>query len=456
MKRRIEIYDVLCFLLGFTCILEVFRLKVGAVFINISDIIFFLLFAHFIIFPTNGITDICDAQVKIIKKYFFLVLLFGLNVFSPFIDSVFYPEVSIDGVTPALKYAIKTFINILFFLLVFKQNDIKKLTLLKQFVYGFTFALVVHILYSTIQMLYWYVLGIDIHTPFLYSFGLNEDVIGHPFTNFVIWPVLRATGLYWDAYYMGIVGSIALFTSFYIQRPLIKHLSILFILINLFLSFSRTGYIAVIGTMIIINYYRNLNITLDGLYNFGKIIRSAVLIAIIGSFVLSFVLTDDIKEMVSESFTYKSEVKKNDEGDMRHVMYPVYGVEAICMDPIHFCIGYGPRNSSRAIFMTGHIPDFTNQKESFDIESDWCKQLINGGFFCFIFYLLLNYYLIKNIIIYGNFSDNYISMFFLSSLLCIFISGFFYCLNDSRWVWLVYCMSIIYINNGCQLDTSDN
>lgn len=448
--------NILSFFLGITSILEVFRVKVGPLFVNISDVVFFV-FIIVVLLPYANRKRACyKYSVKYLMLSFFIVLSFSLNCLSPILDSYIYPDIEIDGITPSIKYSAKTFLNVIFFFLLLKLDFKQRSFVVKYFVLGFISSLCIHILYSSFQMYNWYFLEKDIHSAFLSSFGLTEEEIGHSFTSFVIWPVMRATGLYWDAYYMGFIGTISMFVAMFIKNRRDKYIVYLLIVANWFLSFSRTGYISALCTLLLIYCCRKQNLSLNKLFNYSKLFKSIISFAFVGIISLSVFVTDDLYEMLSESFAFKSEVKEHDEGDMRHVMYPVYAVEAVIQDPYHLFIGYGSRNSSKAIFMTGNITEFTRSKESFDIESDWCKMLINFGIICFAAYIILNVVLIKRILKQSEFRKDFYGLFFLATILCVFISGFFYAMNDARWVWMVYFMAILYVENNCRVDYNDS
>lgn len=448
-RIKFSLFDISSFLLGLTCIIEVLRINVGGVMIYLCDAFFFLVLLNILIRCKNAKLQFFDKSIKQLYCQLITVLLFGLNFITPIIDSVLNPECNIDGISPAIKYAIKSLLNIIFILALFYCcSSVKQRRFCDNFLKGFCIGVFIHILYSTYQLVSWYILGEDVHTPFMASLGITEESLDHPVVNWVMRPlVIRTQGIFWDPYYMGIMGTVGMFVSLSIKRKWIE--SSLFILsfVNFMMSFSRTGYLACIAVLVMIFIFSRRNKSLKGIVNFRKIIISLLSSIVLTSAALPFVLDNDAKEEIQVAFTYKTKVKADDEGDMRHIMYPLYVMDAVLLqDPMHMVMGYGGRNSSRAIYHAGHIQDLTNTPESYDIETDWFKIMANYGIICFIIFISFNIKLIIKVGRMCDFRTSLLPFLIITSVTAVFVSGCFYVVNDSKWVWLLYAVSIMYLN----------
>ena len=246
---------------------------------------------------------------------------------------------------------------------------------------------------------------------------------------------------------MGIMGTVGMFVSMYFKRRWIKNTFFILSLVNFFMSFSRTGYLACAAVLFMILVFSKRNKTLRGIINFRKIVILVICSMVLISAALPFVLDKDAKEEIQMAFTYKTKVKADDEGDMRHIMYPLYIMDAVLLqDPMHLLMGYGGRNSSRAIYHAGHIQELTDTPESYDIESDWFKIMGNYGFICFIIFISFNIKLIMKIGRICDFRNSLHPFLIITSVTAVFVSGCFYVVNDSKWVWLLYAVSIMYLN----------
>lgn len=445
--NKISFLGITSFFLGVTCILEAIRVQAGPVKLNVSDPFFLILLFWMLGRKHHRILSPIDKTVAKITKMFLIILVFCLNFISPLIDEVLFPT-GIDGFSPALAYSVKTFMNIVFFVLLFSLNKDYKNTFINYFTKGFLFGIAIHVVYSVYQLIEWYLLGIDVHTPLMESFGIDEEFLGgHPVLNYVMRPlVIRVAGFFWDPYFIGIMGCVAIFVSLTIKRVLLRNVCLLTSFVVFIMSFSRTGFVAFFAVLCLIPFIGNRSHSFKEQISVRKVLKYAAIVVAVVAVALPFVLDKESREELSQGLKYKTEIKADDEGDMQHLLYPVYSIEAVFNDPIHLLIGYGARNSSRGLFISGNIQEKMKSEQSFDIESDWCKFLVDYGIVCFVLYLMFNILLIKTIIRRGQFHDSFIPLVLLITVLATFISGFFYTINDSRWVWLVYAASIIYLN----------
>lgn len=437
--------ELLIFLYGLASVLEVFRIQLGSVKINISDLFFILLL--FCLFRKKTYKNQKESRgVSYLRKTLFIIIAFSINFFVPLIDEI-WENSGIDGLTPAFTYSIKSLFNLIFFILLFSVKYNTRKSFATFYCYGFLAAIAVNIVYSTYQMISWYLFAVDVHTPIMESFGITEDFLGHPVVNYVMIPVLRASGLFWDPYYLGILGIIGITCSIYIKRKGIRYFVLFFIILNWLLTFSRTGYVAAIGLLTVLFLYKRYNKTLALLLNFRKVYGFMLIIFILLSLTGVYVVDKEVTENIKEGFFTKNSLDTDNEGDMRHAYYPIYAIEAVLRDPFHLFLGYGARNSSRALYLSDNVKDAVSNNTSFDIESDWCKCLIDSGLICFIFYLVFHYRIIKQLLTQTNFQSSMIGLFYTTSIICVFLGGFFYCINDSRWVWMLYAGGICYLDS---------
>ncbi len=445
--KKLTVLGLLSFFLGLTCIFEAVRVQAGPVKLNLSDPFFLLLLLWLLGYKHHRIIKPNDKTVAQLTRMFLFILVFSLNFLSPILDEVLIPT-GIDGVSPAIAYCIKTFANIIFFILLFSINSEYRYIFLVHFSKGFILGIVVHFLYSIIQLFEWYVLGNDIHTPLMEFFGITEEFLGgHPVLNYVMRPlVIRVAGFFWDPYFIGIMGCVAIFVSLTIKRVLLRNICLLASFVVFIMSFSRTGFVSFFAVLCMIPFIGKRSHSFKEQISIRKIIKYAAIVVVVVGVALPFVLDKESREELSQGLKYKTEIKADDEGDMKHVMYPIYSIEAVFHDPFHLLFGYGARNSSRGIYISGNLQKETKTKVTYTIESDWCKILIDNGIICFLVYMVFNISLVMVLIKRGKYEESYIPLFLLITVLATFISGFFYTINDSRWVWLVYAASIIYLN----------
>lgn len=369
-----------------------------------------------------------------------------MNIWSPILDEAIYID-SPDGVNGALKYTVKTIILIVFICSIILLPNLYIKYNVKYYIRGFITAVFIHGLYSIVQIIFWYSFNEDIHTPMLKAFGVTEESVGHVLVNYLILGVIRPSGIHWDPAYFGLWGGIilllAVYTPHFMGRIVAKKVLITLLSIAWFLSFSRTGYFAVLMTIIVLAILRLKNRTIKQI-KFVKISQAIIMgcVFVGGIFI---VLPLDIQKLAGNAITYRFSHDEEDGGSSRHISYPVYTIEGMLHDPVHFIFGYGARNSSRAIYYSNNIHDFVDKPEAFDIESDICKMLANYGFLYFLLYLFFNYKLIKAYCLRCNFKHSFYPYFFTITSIATFFAGFFYMYNDSRWVWIVYLFALIFI-----------
>lgn len=458
----IKIYKISSFLFGLFSILEAFKYQVGGVSLYFGDILYYIYSAitciFVIYFHKKDVSIVCERhnRIHVPRRYYtlwvmFTVLLIGsLNIWSPIIDTniaTFEP----NGVEVAIKYAVKTIISLFIFYLILNLPQFLQKQTLRYFSYGFISAVYLHAFYSLVQLVFWYIFADDIHTKFLGYFGITENSVGHVLVNFLIVPVIRPSGIHWDPAYFGLWGEIILLWWFYAKvenkrYKLFAKIANIILLITWLLSFSRTGYFALLASVGILTLlsYRNRSIRrpstrilLKGLIGF---------ICLFGLLICS--LPKDVSKSISKGIEYRFTASHNDEGTNRHIMYPIYVMKGMLHDPYHFLLGYGARNSSRAIYHSGELSNFVNTEETFDIESDFCKMAANFGFIYFLVYLYFNYKIVICFAIKQRLQSDSIATFFLICIISIFFAGLFYVYNDSKWVWFIYFYALLYLSDS--------
>lgn len=369
-----------------------------------------------------------------------------LNFWSPVIDQGLYID-SPDGVDISVKYCFKTIILTSFFLTNICLPTPYLAIFLRTYIYGFITGVFIHGVYSFVQLIFWYFIGGDIQSEFLNSIGITKESVGHDLVNIVAPGIIRVAGIHWDPAFFGLWGAIVILLNIYYKPFLskfkLKHLLIAILWIAWIMTFSRTGYFGVIMTMCILSLIARFNPTVSKVH-FGYIVRGIVVIVGIG-FCIYLSQTSELRNSFDEALIVRFSHNEEDEGTGRHLAYPIYTLEGMLHDPVHLIMGYGARNSSRAIYYSGNIPDFVNQPEAFDIESDLCKVLANYGLIGFLLFLYFNYRIVFLFVKRCDFRRSIFPYFYLISIVTTFFAGFFYTFNDSRWIWIIYFSSLIFI-----------
>lgn len=449
-----DVYASISFFLGVTIILEIFKFNIGGLSFYLTDVFLILFFILTLFLICNFRFKLCikDKKLRRILFLFFLIQILSLNFISPVFDYNLSLSI-LNGTDNSIKYVLKSIVSLsIFFLMAFISSEYQ-VVFVKQFTKGFVVAIILHTLYSIYQMFSWYFTGVDIHTNLFGLFGITEESVGHVLVNFIVYPIIRSSGLHWDPAYFGLWGGIGLFLIPYIKSKKLR-ITCFFLLLSVwFLSFSRTGYVAVLIVLFFILYMKKYNESF-AVVNVAQIFRFAIFMCVLFVCVLPVLLPEETKKDFEIAISYRFQHNENDEGSVRHIMYPFYSIEAVIQDPCHFFWGYGARNSSRGIYQSGNLKDFTGDTV-FDIESDWCKMLVNYGVICFMCFLFFHFFLLKYMILHLDFKSSYYSMFYFVSILSIFIAGITYSYNDSKWVWFVYWVSILYFINKNKIEDNN-
>lgn len=208
-------------------------------------------------------------------------------------------------------------------------------------------------------------------------------------------------------------------------------------------TFSKTAYIGgIILLLIFIFLHKYLFHPIKKKNIFFK---STIVLTIITTLILTCVPHETLEDI---NYAIHERIDKDNNSMIRHTNYPKYSLLAVLNDPFHFLFGYGARNSSRGLY---HVMDgYDNELEirsSFEIESDFCKTLVNFGFFSLSMYIIfittISYFLF---LLIKKGRSPYV-IFCFSSIVLSFIYGISYSYNDAKWIWIVYFISILIINN---------
>ena len=444
LNIHVSFFTILVFLFGCFSILEALKYQFAGFTVYIGDIFYYLFLIYGLIYilnPKNRSYSNFDKKNKQINYIFLFLLIFSTNFWTPLID--FGLEGSLDGYTGALKYALKTVILCFLILCISRFDNRHKIQFIRYYIYGFLTAIIIHAVYSLYQMIQWYVFGLDIHTQILNDMGITEDTVGHVLINFLYPPVIRLSGIHWDPAYFGLWGCIGIFSLYYMRKnKFIKYICLPIVIITWILSFSRTGYFSFIVLLFIFFVCHRYNSSLPWIR--VKSILEISFLILVFVLIIYFSLPEEYTILLNDAISYRFDISdvSSDAGSHRHLNYPLYALEGSLHDPVHFLFGYGARNSSRGILASGNITDFVST-EVFDIESDFCKMLLNYGFIYFVLYCYFNYILVVNYIKVFNFKKEIISYIIFITVISTFFAGIFYVYNDSKWVWIIYYIAVL-------------
>lgn len=440
---------LLSYLFGLTITLELFKFRVVGVTIYPNDFIFFSLLASliFVAFKTDSIKN--NALVR--SNYTFLVVLFFLTFYLSSI-SFFGPIVNQGYLTAGLKFVVK-FSLVLLFLLIFVvlTSGIRE-NVTHFLIKGFMHSIVIHAVFSWWFLFDWYTNQGSGFFALMRTLSITDESVGHPLINYIFRPFVRTAGLHWDPAYFGLWGAIFIAWLAAFSRYSIKRKTILFILVVpvWFLTISKTAYVALFMTMVIIfimlpsrsllkTYFRYVSLSI-------LLISSLVSIAIYSTS-LTF---KDLQKII------ELRTSLSGDGNNRHVMTPIIAFEAITHTPMRFLIGYGPRSSGQAMYLSSmEVPgkDKADLKNAtYDIESDWGKTIANQGMFGFSLYLLLFICLIISLSRSVKRAASEDQSFLLCALTISFIAGIFYIYLDSRWLFILIILSLNYVGHSERKD----
>ncbi|MCE7626709.1 O-antigen ligase family protein [Vibrio fluvialis] len=431
----------LFFLLGFFSILELFKYKFAGINVYPMDLFFVLSMLILIIELFNVKCCAIKFRNKTSKNIFLLLMFsFFLNINSiiPIIDGA-----SSEYIRRTIVFSIKSVVLLVFFIVLSAQNYSTQLDFAKQFLKGIVAATFFHAVYSWVFFYDWYLGSGLLHIQLMESLGITAESVGHTLINYIIRPIVRASGLHWDPAYFGLWGAALIGFAFSYKNRRLLMLTTFIVLIPWFFTFSRTAYVALILASITFFIY------FIKLVSLKKFVFSVLLLSFSFSVITITLVNKSESSDVNVSYIIESRTNTKSQGNQRHLFYPLYALEAVSVDPIHFLFGYGNRNSGRSFLYSGvDLPGWdVKTKPPFDIETDWFKILAAQGFIGFILYNILFIYTTfcngRFYLIYRN--PYYLYMFWL--LIMLYFCGFFYVYIDSKWCWLLLMSSYLLINS---------
>lgn len=435
--------SVLFFLLGFLSTLQIFKYEIFGAYIYPFDLVYYaLIFILSVKLILNKKAELKPLSMNgnMILIIFLIYYLFSVNLFVPIFDNA-----SNDYLLVSVKFLIKRIIFLIFFFLIFySKNNIRE-KFIKHFIGGFFVSILFHSLYSYFTSYFWYFRGLDIHTNWLNSIGITVKSVGHDLINFIYRPILRATGFHWDPAYFGLWGVIGIFYIFLKPYKFSLKLSLLVIIfIPWIFTFSRSaifGLVVQSSILIIINIKKPIKPV------FNSVNFQGLLIILLMIFSLIFFMSLSGKFSAKEVLESRLQVEE-DVHTQKHVQYPLMAVKALMKDPFHFFLGYGNRNSGRAVAEDIiEIQDDIENTGAYDIESDISRIPINTGILGFsVYFLFISVILYELMKTYLR-TKNELHLFVFIAICTTFFAGFFYAYNDSIWVWMFYIIAVILLQN---------
>ena len=379
----IKSLSILAFLVGLFSTFEAFKYNIGGIYVYPFTFVFglFVFVLLCSVFLSNIKITILNFKklshlfIVIISLYFIEII---FSVIIPILDGADDP-----WLFASLKASLKFSIFLLFMWLVFNTSERKiSEALLK----GFILSIVIQVLWGLNQIVCWYVFNININT-IIFEQILRIDP-GHSWSNYVIYPILRVTGLQWDPAYLGIWSLICTFwVLIFCKHKFLKYslLSIsLFVFIN---TFSRAALFGLFSTLFFCFLYK-----ITKFIQRWKIALSSVKISIV-SIIIGIICCCVSINLFGNFFheIIKERININTEGSVRHINYFEAGVYAISNSISRMFFGYGYRNGIRGLWQ---IPDveflllgISHFKVPSSPESDFMNAYLELGIMGFILFI---------------------------------------------------------------------
>lgn len=434
----------LFFLLGFLSTLQIFKYQIFGANIYPFDLVYYsliIILSVQLFRNKREIVFVLPKGGKMIFLLFLLYYLFSVNFISPIIDNV-----NSYNILPAIKFFLKRVIFLVFFFLIFISIKEIKSKFIKFYLSGFYISIIFHALYSYIVLYFWYFHQFDIHTKWLSFLGITETSVGHGFRNFIYFPILRTNGFHWDPAYFGLWGVLGLFfTILKTDNVYKKSLFIVIIFIPWVFTFSRSAVFGLLSTSLILIFIMfKTKKTMPQILNLINV-KSVILLSLIIIPLMFFV---SVSGKISFVEILKSRVQVEDDvHTQKHLQYPVMATKALLTNPLHFFLGYGNRNSGRAVADDIiAIQDDFHADRPFDVESDLVRILLNRGVLGFSTYLIFIAVILFELIKAYFRNKDWLYLFVFIVICSTFFAGFFYAYNDSVWVWMFWIMAIFLLN----------
>jgi len=455
-----NLLSILSFLVGLFSTFQAFKYSIGGVYVYPFTFVFGLF-----IFALLCTAFLSNVRIKILnfKK---LSHLFIAIISLYFIEIIFSVTIPIlDGadnpwIFASLKASIKFSIFLLFVWLAFNMPNKRVFEALLK---GFILSIVIQVLWGLNQIICWYVFNIDINT-IIFKQALGIDP-GHRWSNYVIYPILRVTGLQWDPAYLGVWSLICAFWALILcKHKFLKYLLggiSLFVFIN---TFSRATFFGLLATLFFAFLYKVTKFIQRWKVALRSVTISIMSITIIALCIPIFIETVNLLGK-SLNEVVKERTDTNNESFIRHMGYFKAGVYAISNNIPKMFFGYGYRNGVRGLWQVSGVqfllPGILSFKAPSSPESDFVNAYLELGaigFISFISIFIVGFLFLHNkksqffnlrkldLISEESYLEGirYINFFSLCYGL-LFFSGWFYSYKDSLWYWLIIIMPLLVL-----------
>lgn len=452
-----KIIGILAFLLGLTCTFQAFKFLIGGFYFYPSDIFYYLLIFFLIlaIFLRGELKISIPYNVKFL--YLALILYFFIVIFSGAIP--IFEGASAIWAFASVKAVLKFLIFLFFLLLVFLLSNDLKNAVFSKFLKGFICSIFIQMIFSLGQLIAWYFKKVELNKLIFGNFFGIEA--GHSWTNFVVYPILRVTGLHWDPAYLAIWTLIGLtWIILFWKNNFSKKLFLPLFLLIFIMTFSRTGIFALfavlgivcLGFLVRLLYKMRISMKLNIKNSIGLLL---IVCIVLGAAIYLIENNRGVTEILTERLNVESV------SSQRHFNYFLQGLRAISSNPLTLFFGFGYRNGGRGLENISdiefYLPGIKNTLPPWSPESDFVNSYLELGligFFSYLFVFFIGIFYLRKIKeealrTYNNkilSKSDYLdvkkkALFFSICYGFLFFAGFFYGFKDSLWYWLLIMSS---------------
>ncbi|MDN5345971.1 MAG: hypothetical protein PWQ73_468 [Petrotoga sp.] len=364
-----------------------------------------------------------SSMVKLkIDLFLILIVIFVLSSTVQFI----FNYKTIWSVPPS-KWLIQTITWI--FPLKLLMDNIKSERLIRNFLRGFEIGVKVQIIWSLIEVIFWYAYKIPINQVIFE--GILKVDVGHTFINLRNYGagiVYRVSGFNWDPAYFGILCAFIILTDPSILWKLVSAIALI-------MSNSRASIFGFSMTtvLLILNYVtRRYFSNTQFKVKTRKVINVLLLFIAFGIIVIAitdFILPDYFRATTAAIKNVFEESK--DVGTVRHLKYYTYSSLILTKNPLIALFGYGPRSGGKFFceeVNKGNIPSYMSAAKpstAWSPESSVIGILVDSGILGFLVYIMIFFRIHKFTFKAISISDDLrkkIGIF----LMIVFWSSFFY------------------------------
>jgi len=316
------------------------------------------------------------------------------------------------------------------------------------------------VIFSLGQLIAWYFKKVELNKLIFGNFFGIE--VGHSWTNFVVYPILRVTGLHWDPAYLAIWTLIGLtWIVLFWKNNFSKKLFLSLFLLIFIMTFSRTGIFALFAVLgiICVDFLLRLlyKMRVSMKFNIKNSISFLLIVCIVlGAIIYLIENNRSVTEILTERLNTESV------SSQRHFNYFLQGWKAISSNNfLTLLFGYGYRNGGRGLEnipnVEFYLPGIKKFQPPWSPESDFVNSYLElglVGFFAYLFVFFAGIVYLKKIKkealkAYNNkflSKNNYLNikkkaLFFSICYGFLFFAGFFYTFKDNPWYWLLIMSS---------------